>query len=173
MTSQWAIQEFPVVANKIQKKLWKLGLCGRLLLINRGLLLLQTPATTRTSSFSENRLSNDFTPAKKSRGGLPAGSPSTFPMFQLSFCFVFVFFFTCIHSFASLLSPFFFVPPHLGAPLLLPCSLLSFLSPRPSSSSLSSSSLLLHKLFAPPHLFRCSLSLRLSPFYTVASEECS
>ncbi|XP_028422768.1 ATP-citrate synthase isoform X1 [Perca flavescens] len=33
-----------------------------------------TPATTRTASFSESRKSNDVTPAKKSKAGLPADS---------------------------------------------------------------------------------------------------
>uniref|UniRef100_A0A8P4JWC0 ATP-citrate synthase n=1 Tax=Dicentrarchus labrax TaxID=13489 RepID=A0A8P4JWC0_DICLA len=36
-----------------------------------------TPATTRTASFSEPRTSNDVTPAKKSKAGLPAAKATT------------------------------------------------------------------------------------------------
>ncbi|KAI9526365.1 hypothetical protein NQZ68_039973 [Dissostichus eleginoides] len=43
-------------------------------LLNASNSAAQTPATPRTASFSEARTSNDVTPAKKSKAGLPADS---------------------------------------------------------------------------------------------------
>lgn len=131
----------------------------------------QTPATTRTASFSEPRTSNDVTPAKKSKAGLPAGNYhgstrlSMASYQQDSIC--------TQHTSAFFISliPAFCICPFLHSNATTAVLLFKF------SFYFSLLLLLLLRplvvlLSAHLHLFFMLVSLRLSSFYTVASEEC-
>lgn len=122
----------------------------------------QTPAPTRTASFSESCAPNDVTPAKKSRAGVPGGNYYDTPLHSFflaglhvdSYSFLFHFSHPCI--------------PHVCLPLLKMLPLLSV--PTYISIYWSSCSLFFFFLALTPSCF-LFVFLRLSRFYTVASEE--